>query len=159
MTSSKQHRSLRDAFGQFVTGITVVTARTATGLPIGITANSFASVSLEPALVSWCIDEKSTRFNEFIAAKYYSISILNAEQQDISNLFAERSWDGTVFDDADWFAGLNEVPQLTGVGTRFHCEQQDVYIGGDHRIIVGKVLDYESEAQAPLLFFQGNYRT
>ncbi len=158
MTKTKKHRSLRDAFGQFATGVTVITARTQAGEPIGITVNSFASVSLEPPLVSWCIDETSTRFEEFLDAQYYSICILNAEQQEISNLFAERSWDNKVFDDVEWFAGLYDVPQIAGASTRFHCKQSDIYAGGDHRIIVGEVLEYDSEPQEPLLFFQGDYR-
>jgi len=102
MTEEKQHRSLRDAFGQFATGVTVVTTRDEQDKPIGITANSFASVSLDPPLVSWCVDKSSTRFKEFTDAEFFTISVLTADQQELSNLFAMRSWDETVFDDAKW---------------------------------------------------------
>lgn len=159
MTQVKQHRSLRDAFGQFATGVTVVTTRDADNQPIGITANSFASVSLEPPLVSWCVDKSSTRYKEFVDAEFFTISVLTAEQRDVSNLFAMRSWDETVFDDADWFEGMNGVPQIEGVSARFHCKTAHLYEGGDHIIIVGSVLDYESDASEALVFFQGNYRT
>lgn len=159
MTQVKQHRSLRDAFGQFATGVTVVTTCDADNQPIGITANSFASVSLEPPLVSWCVDKSSTRYKEFVDAEYFTISVLTAEQREVSNLFAMRSWDKTVFDDADWFEGLNGVPQIEGVSARFHCKTAHLYEGGDHIIIVGSVLDYESDASEALVFFQGNYRT
>ncbi len=159
MTQVKQHRSLRDAFGQFATGVTVVTTRDADNQPIGITANSFASVSLEPPLVSWCVDKSSTRYKEFVDAEFFTISVLTAEQQEVSNLFAMRSWDKTVFDDADWFEGMNAVPQIEGVSARFHCKTAHLYEGGDHIIIVGSVLDYESDASEALVFFQGNYRT
>jgi len=159
MTEVKQHRSLRDAFGQFATGVTVVTTLSESNEPIGLTANSFASVSLEPPLVSWCIDKDSTRFNEFAQAQYFTISVLSAEQQELSNLFAMRSWDDTVFDDTDWFKGLNNVPQIPNVSARFHCETAHVYEGGDHLIIVGGVLEYECDPQAPLVFFQGDYRS
>ena len=158
MTNPKKYRPLRDAFGQFATGVTVITARSEAGQPIGLTANSFASVSLEPALVSWCVDEASTRYKEFIEAKFYSISILTAEQESVSNLFAERSWDDTVFDDIDWYWGLNEIPQIEGVATRFHCQTQQIYQGGDHKIILGEILEYETDPREPLLFFQGDYR-
>ncbi len=158
MTEVKQHRSLRDAFGQFATGVTVVTARDKNDKPIGLTANSFASVSLDPPLVSWCVDKSSTRFTEFTDAKYFTISVLTANQQDASNLFAMRSWDETVFNDAQWFEGVNKVPQIPGVSARFHCETAHLYEGGDHIIIVGSVLEYESEADEPLVFFQGDYR-
>lgn len=158
MTNPKKYRPLRDAFGQYATGVTVVTAINEGGEPIGLTANSFASVSLEPALVSWCVDEASTRYQEFLDAEFYTISVLTAEQKTVSNLFAERSWDDTVFDDVKWFAGTNEVPQIENVGARFHCQQENIYPGGDHKIIIGKVLDYEVDPQQPLLFFQGDYR-
>jgi flavin reductase (DIM6/NTAB) family NADH-FMN oxidoreductase RutF len=158
MTEVKQHRSLRDAFGQFATGVTVVTTLDKNGSPIGLTANSFASVSLDPPLVSWCVDRSSTRFNEFFDAQYFTISVLTSEQQEISNLFAMRSWDQTVFDDTQWFEGLNKVPQIPNVNARFHCKTAHCYEGGDHIIIVGSVLDYESEANEPLVFFQGDYR-
>lgn len=158
MTEVKQHRSLRDAFGQFATGVTVVTTRCKEGKPIGMTANSFASVSLDPPLVSWCVDKSSTRFSEFTDAKHFTISVLTADQQETSNLFAMRSWDATVFDDAEWFDGLNRVPQIPNVSARFHCETAHLYEGGDHIIIVGAVLEHESEADQPLVFFQGDYR-
>ena len=158
MTDSNKHRSLRDAFGQFATGVTVVTTRDKQGQPIGLTANSFASVSLEPPLVSWCVDKGSTRFSEFYEAEFFTISVLTAEQQAVSNLFAMRSWDGTVFDDVDWFIGHHDVPQLPDVSARFHCRTEHLYEGGDHIIIVGSVLDYESTPRAPLLFLSGEYQ-
>jgi flavin reductase (DIM6/NTAB) family NADH-FMN oxidoreductase RutF len=158
MTEVKQHRSLRDAFGQFATGVTVVTTRDKEGKPVGMTANSFASVSLEPPLVSWCVDKSSTRFSEFTDAEYFTISVLTSAQQETSNLFAMRSWDASVFDDAEWFDGLNKVPQIPNVSARFHCKTAHLYEGGDHIIIVGAVLEYECEADQPLVFFQGDYR-
>ena len=159
MTKPREYRSLRDAFGQFATGVTVVTANNLQGQPLGITANSFASVSLEPPLVSWCIDKNSTRFPEFIDAEFFTISVLTAEQQEISNLFAQRSWDDTVFSDVDWYKGLNDVPQLPNVSARFHCRTEHKYSGGDHIIIVGAVLEYETDPQPPLVFFQGEYQS
>lgn len=158
MTQQKQYRSLRDAFGQFATGITIVTTLNEKGLPIGLTANSFASVSLEPPLVSWCVDKNSTRFREFAEAEFYTISVLHAQQQLLSDLFAQRSWDDTVFEDVEWYSGPNGVPQLPDVSARFHCRTKHLYEGGDHLIIVGDVLEYDSDAQPPLLFSQGDYR-
>ncbi|MCH2191645.1 MAG: flavin reductase family protein [Gammaproteobacteria bacterium] len=159
MTQVREYRSLRDAFGQFATGVTVVTTVDERGNPIGLTANSFASVSLDPALVSWCVDKSSTRFKEFAEAEFYTISVLTDEQKDLSNLFASRSWDDTVFDDVEWQAGLNQVPQLPGCMARFHCKTEHVYEGGDHLIIVGSVLEYETDEGSPLLFVQGDYQT
>ena len=158
MTKPRQYRSLRDAFGQFATGITVVTTASESGQPIGLTANSFASVSLEPPLVSWCVDKESTRYSEFAIAKRYTISVLSGQQKHLSDLFALRSWDDTVFEDIDWYPGENQVPQFPDVAARFHCQTRHRYEGGDHLILVGEVLEYESDPQSPLIFFQGDYR-
>lgn len=157
--TASPHRSLRDAFGQFATGVTVVTTIGDNDQPIGLTANSFASVSLEPPLVSWCVDKSSTRYQEFKQARFYTISVLTEQQQAVSNLFAMRSWDETVFDDVDWFYGDNKVPRLSDVSAYFHCETREFYEGGDHLIIVGEVLEYEAEPASPLVFFQGEYRS
>jgi len=157
MTQSQQHRSLRDAFGQFATGVTVVTTVSAAGDPIGITVNSFSSVSLEPALVSWSLDTSARRYKEFSKAEYFSVSVLTENQEQISNLFAERSWDDSVFEDVEWSKGLNNVPKIPGVSARFHCKTANLYEGGDHLIIVAEVLEYECDAQAPLIFCQGRY--
>lgn len=158
MNHQKQHRSLRDAFGQFATGVTVVTTLDQNQNPIGLTANSFASVSLEPALVSWCVDKSSTRFSEFSQADFFSISVLTAEQEHLSNLFASRSWDNTVFNDVEWHKGHQGVPYFSDTMARFDCKTEHVYEGGDHLIIVGSVLDYDCDPHAPLLFFQGQYK-
>ncbi|MFT7524926.1 MAG: flavin reductase (DIM6/NTAB) family NADH-FMN oxidoreductase RutF [Arenicella sp.] len=158
MTETREYRSLRDAFGQFATGVTVVTARDSEGKPIGLTANSFASVSLDPPLVSWCIDKQSARFELLAAAEFYTISVLTEQQRELSNLFAMRSWDDNAFNEVQWYEGLNGVPQLPDVGARFHCKSMYKYPGGDHLIIVGAVEDYEFDSQSPLIFFQGDYQ-
>jgi flavin reductase (DIM6/NTAB) family NADH-FMN oxidoreductase RutF len=159
MSNQREYRPLRDAFGQYATGVTVVTARNKKDVPIGITANSFASVSLDPPLVSWCIDRASTRFAELSEAEYYTISVLGEQQQELSNLFAVRSWDDTVFDEVSWYSGQKNVPQLPDVSARYHCRLVTKHDGGDHVILVGEVEAFENSPQAPLLFFQGDYRT
>ena len=77
----------------------------------------------------------------------------------MSNLFALRSWDESVFDDVEWFEGPHGIPQFPDVGARFHCQAEHLYEGGDHLIIVGAVHDYFSDVQAPLIFSHGQYRT
>ena len=158
MTEKRQYRSLRDAFGQFATGVTVVSTVNKNGEPVGLTANSFASVSLEPPLVSWSIDKGASRFSDFVGAQYYTISVLSEEQQDLSNHFAMHSWDADAFSEIDWFEGHHGVPQLNNVSARFHCKLQNSFEGGDHIILLGLVESYDSEPQAPLIFFQGDYR-
>ena len=159
MNSQEKHRLLRTAFGQFATGVCVITTRDHNDLPVGITANSFASVSLEPPLVSWCVDKKATRFKEFADAEHYTISILNSEQRQLSDLFAMRSWDSSLFDEVDWFTGPNSIPQVPNALARFHCKTQMRYEGGDHLIIIGLVTDFDCDPKSPLVFFQGDYLT
>jgi len=158
MTQKREYRSLRDAFGQFATGVTVVTTTNSNDEPVGLTANSFASVSLEPPMVSWSVDKSASRFAEFESAKYYTISVLNEEQEDLSNHFATYSWDDNAFNNIDWYKGHNGVPQLNNVSARFHCRLEHAFEGGDHIILLGIVEDYDSEPQEPLVFFQGDYR-
>ena len=137
----------------------MVTAKNKEDTPIGITANSFASVSLEPPLVSWCVDKDSTRYTELLDAEFYTISVLGESQQELSDLFAYRSWDDQVFDDVVWYEGENQVPQLEGVNARFHCRQVEQFDAGDHVIIIGAVEKYEHTKQKPLVFFQGDYKS
>ena len=157
MTAQEKHRLLRTAFGQFATGVCVITTRDQHGDPVGITANSFASVSLDPPLVSWCVDKNATRFEEYAQASHYSINILNSDQRAVSDSFAMRSWDKTLFNEVDWFEGYRDIPQIPGAVARFHCTTETLYEGGDHLIIIGRVEDFDCEPQAPLVFFQGGY--
>lgn len=157
MSAQEQHRLLRNAFGQFATGVCVITTRDHNGDPVGITANSFASVSLDPPLVSWCVDKNATRFKEYADAEYYSINILNSEQRAVSDSFAMRSWDKSLFNDVDWFEGYRGIPQIPGATARFHCKTEKLYEGGDHLIIVGLVEEFDTDPKAPLVFFQGGY--
>ncbi len=159
MTTQDKHKRLRSAFGQFATGITIITTCDKAGKPVGITANSFASVSLEPALVSWCIDKGATRYAEYIGAQYFTINVLNSEQRAVSDLFAKRSWDSSLFNEVEWFAGPHGVPQIPGAIARFQCKTHTLYEGGDHTIIIGAVEEFDAAPQSPLVFFQGDYLT
>lgn len=158
MSEKTNYRPLRDAFGQFATGVTVVTALNDEGQPIGLTANSFASVSLEPALISWCVDKASTRYRELCAAEEFTISVLAEGQRHLSDLFAQRSWDDGVFDDVRWSKDARGVPQLTDVCARFHCTLESTFDVGDHTIIIGAVRAFDADAKPPLVFHQGDYQ-
>ena len=146
-------RAFRDALGRFATGVTVVTTQTPSG-PMGFTANSFASVSLDPALVLWSPARASQRFAIFAQAPFYTIHVLGLGQDDISRRFL-RGGDG--------FAGLTcdttpeGMPILPDVLARFDCAQHATHDGGDHLIIVGRVLRATCAEGAPLVFSQGRY--
>lgn len=146
-------RDLRNALGQFGTGVTVVTCIDGEG-PLGMTANSFASVSLDPALVLWSPAKASKRYPSFVAAKSFAIHIVAAEQAGLCAGFAR---DGRAFDGADWAPGANGAPVLKNALSVFECEQSALHDAGDHTIILGKVTQVTTRPGAPLMFFGGRY--
>lgn len=146
-------RAFRDALGTFTTGVTVVTCNSEVG-PLGITANSFSSVSLDPPLVLWSPARASQRCKAFEAARHYAIHILAEEQRHYCDVFATE---GGNFDGLDWHPGAEGVPLIKNCLARFECEQSDVHDGGDHVIIVGRVVAATMLTGAPLVFSGGRY--
>lgn len=146
-------RAFRDALGRFATGVTIVTTDAPDG-PLGITANSFASVSLDPPLVLWSPAKASRRFPAFDAATRYAIHILAEDQTNVCGRFSK---DGYDFDGLAWHRGPDNVPLIDGCLARFDCERVAAHDGGDHLIIVGRVLAAEMRDGAPLLFASGRY--
>lgn len=146
-------RGLRDALGRFATGIAVVTISTRDG-PMGFTANSFASVSLDPPLVLWSPARSSMRFPYFAAAQHYAIHVLGAEQADLSRRFVRG---GAGFDALVHDTNPEGVPVVAGTLARLDCVQVATHEGGDHLIVVGRVLRAVARAGGPLIFSQGTY--
>ena len=151
-------RQLRDAFGCFATGVTVVTTLGAGGQPVGLTANSFTSVSLEPPLLLFCLDLRSNSLPAFDRAETFAVNVLHAGQEAISARFARR--DGDRFADGEWMLGRSGVPVLRDVAAVFECRKHAVLDGGDHRIFMGRVEAVACKGSYdPLVFFQGRYRS
>ena len=146
-------RAFRDALGRFATGITIVTIATRDG-PMGFTANSFASVSLDPPLVLWSPARSAARFPFYAAAQHYAIHVLGAEQSELSGRFVRG---GAGFDGLAHEAGAHDVPILPQALARFDCLQLATHDGGDHLIIVGRVLRASARDGQPLIFSQGGY--
>ena len=128
-------RLLRDTFGRFVTGVTIVTAMTEDG-PIGITANSFSSVSLDPALALWSPDKGSRRAVHFLNAKHYAIHVLAADQADLCWAIAK---DAYGLRDMDLTLNQGDAPLIDGCLARFECTQVQTIDAGDHTIILGSI--------------------
>ncbi len=150
-------RQLRNHLGRFATGITVVTTRTEQGEALGLTANSFSSVSLEPPLVLWSLQNNSDVFPHFSGARRYAINILAYEQEALSSRYARRG--DHVLDPAHCLAEDNGSPLLRDALVSFDCELEQTHPGGDHVIIVGRVIDVIArEDGEPLLFYGGAYR-
>jgi 3-hydroxy-9,10-secoandrosta-1,3,5(10)-triene-9,17-dione monooxygenase reductase component len=148
-------REFRNALGAFTTGVTIVTTRDAAGRDVGLTVNSFNSVSLEPPLVLWSLARSSASLAAFVQAEYFAVHILGARQEALSNLFARKG--------ADKFAGIEldrgqgGVPLLDGCAARFECRTAYRHEGGDHEIFVGEVLKFEHFDRPPLVFQKGGY--
>jgi len=144
-------RAFRDALGAYATGVTIVTVPSNDG-PIGITANSFASVSLDPPLVLWSPAKLSKRFKYFSGAPHFAIHILGADQLDVCDGFAKNM---AAFGDLDWETGAHDVPHIHGCLARFECTLDAEHDAGDHTIIVGRVIAASARNGAPLMFHGG----
>lgn len=148
-----QERPFRDALGQFATGVTVVTAATDDG-PIGMTANSFSSVSMEPPLVLWCPAKSSTRFELFAKAAHFAIHVLAADQRDVALAFARS---GVAFGGLDLTVNAQGVPVFDRCLARFECDTHQIHDAGDHAIILGHVRSAAFGEGEPLIFAQGQF--
>lgn len=146
-------RSFRNALGAFTTGVTVVTATTPEG-PIGMTVNSFASVSLDPPLVLWSPAKSSSRHPAFSEATHFAIHVLSADQDALSARFTRN---GRAFDDLDWEVNDEGVPVIPGTLARFECRRAAAHDAGDHTIIVGEVLRAAHRDGDPLCFSGGAF--
>lgn len=151
-------RRLRDAFGCFATGVTVVTTFDDQGGPVGLTANSFTSVSLDPPLLLFCLDKRSRRARAFRHAKGFAVNVLHAGQEAVSATFA-RLEGGEGLGDVAW-ERWGGAPVLTDAMAVFACRAEATYEGGDHDILVGRVEHLRFDPmQDPLIYFQGRYRS
>lgn len=153
--ATEEGRRFREALGRFATGVTVVTADGPLG-PLGITVNSFTSVSLDPPLVLWCPARSSSRHDAFVQAPAFAVHVLGAEQLDLCLRFT-RGGDG--------FAGLDVrpnaegAPAIKGVAARFDCTRHASHDGGDHTVLIGQVarVTVGGPDDHPLVFAAGRF--
>ncbi len=149
-------RDLRSAFGLFATGVTVVSAVRPDGEPVGVTANSFASVSLEPPLLLWCLAGGSSALPAFTPGAAFAVHILSHHQLDLARHFARRSHEKFELD-GPW-RNKAHPPLLSEALCRFDCRVHAVHGGGDHLIIVGEVLDIaRAPGGTPLAFHASRF--
>ncbi len=150
-------RQLRDALGMFATGVTIVTSRTREGELLGITANSFNAVSLDPPMVLFSLSREAHSLNKFESCDFFAVNILSDDQRELSNRFARTSldkWKGVSYE-----TGVTQCPLFPGSLAMFECYTRFHYDGGDHVIFVGEAFNMEvGTPAAPLLYYQGGYR-
>jgi 3-hydroxy-9,10-secoandrosta-1,3,5(10)-triene-9,17-dione monooxygenase reductase component len=149
--------AFRTALGAFATGVTVVTTCDAHGMPVGVTASSFNSVSLDPPMVLWSLGRDSRSIETFTRTDRFAVHILAAGQETLSNNFASSKDD--KFGAVSYELSSNGTPHLGACAARFDCRTAHRYDGGDHVILVGEVVDFEVTKEEPLLFHRGAYTT
>lgn len=150
-------RALRDAFGAFTTGVTVVTSHDREGRPIGFTANSFASVSLSPPLLLVCVAKGARIHDPMTSAPQFAVNILAEDQKEISNTFARPVADR--FASVRWRNGPCGSPLIDGAAAWFDCSRERVVETGDHSILIGRVEAFENARRNGLGYARGSYFT
>lgn len=152
---SFDRQALRAAFGAFATGVTVVTAIKPTGEAAGVTANSFTSVSLDPPLVLWCLQNSSTSLAAFEIGRRFSVNMLAAHQGRVAMQFSGKA--PAKFPELTQLDPDGTPPRLLGCVCRLDCIATEIHPAGDHRIIIGRVVDIEQGGGAPLCFHDGRF--
>ena len=156
-TAPLDARTLRTALGMFATGVTVVATRAADGRPVGLTCNSFNSVSLAPPLVLWSLSLRSPNLPHFLQADHFAVNVLEATQRHVAAQFARSIPD--KFEGMAWHEGMHGMPLIDGVIARFECRTEARHYSGDHVIFIGHVIRYETHPGMPLVFHGGRYGT
>ena len=154
-TDENARRALRRALGNFPTGVAIVTALAENSQPIGITINSFASVSLSPPLISWCIDRRAASYQPFSRATDFAVTVLSAGQEELATRFATRG--ANKFRDID--VCCNQAPVIPGGCAWFRCKNSNSLLLGDHRMLIGRVIEHGSNSGAPLVFSNGQFQS
>lgn len=148
-------RDFRDALGSFATGVAIVTTVGEAGAPVGLTCNSFSSVSLSPPLVLWSLSLRSPNLANFLQAPHFAVNVLAADQADLARRFAQSIPD--KFDNVPFVPGAAGVPLIKDAAAQLECRNETRYYSGDHVIFIGHVLHYGWRDCTPLVFCRGRY--
>ena len=148
-------RDFRNALGTFATGVTIVTTRSVDGNPIGVTCNSFGSVSLTPPLILWSLSVYSPNLQVFLQAKHFAVNVLAHDQVELSRRFSQPMEDR--FAGVARSAGEDGIPLIANVAAQLECRNEARHYSGDHAILIGHVLRYVYRDVAPLVFWRGRY--
>jgi flavin reductase (DIM6/NTAB) family NADH-FMN oxidoreductase RutF len=148
-------KGFREALGRFVTGVTIMTTRSADGALHGLTVNSFSALSLEPPLILWSLRNEASTFEAFTRAERFVVNVLCADQEHLSRRFAIAG--AERFAGLDWAGGLGGCPIIPGCIARFECQTERLVPGGDHIVLIGRVERAAHRDGEPLLFHAGRY--
>ena len=145
----------RQALAQFPTGVTIITCMSKIG-PLGITANSFTSISIDPPLIMWCPTKTSNRYAAFMQADYFSVHVMSVQQKELSLAFSKS---GQAFDNIHWSLNAQNVPLISECLACFECRRYADFDGGDHSLLLGLVEQVSVFEGVPLTFAQGRFNT
>jgi flavin reductase (DIM6/NTAB) family NADH-FMN oxidoreductase RutF len=148
-------RDFRNALGTFATGVTVVTISVGEGTPIGLTCNSFSSVSLSPPLVLWSLSLRSANLSNFLQARHFAVNVLAGDQVALARRFGQPAVN--KFEGVSYRCGIDGVPLLENAAAHLECRNEMRYYSGDHVIFIGHVLRYAWRECVPLMFLRGRY--
>lgn len=157
MQPPEDKSALRRALGAFATGVTIVTARAPDGAPVGFTANSFTSVSLEPPLLLVCLAHTAASYGIFRATGSFAVNVLEVGQEETARRFACRG--AEKFSGTSWKPGTLGAPLIDGSLARFDCAMHQRMEAGDHDILMGRVLGFSVHEGAALLYHRGAFRS
>lgn len=143
----------KEVMGSYPSGVTVITTVDADNNPIGLTANSFVSVSIDPLLILWCIDKKSGSYSAFEQASHFAVNILAAEQAEACWTFASRT-EPDRFGKVEWRESAKGLPLLQNSFATLECQKHQVVDAGDHYILIGKVEHIDKNDVEPMLYFR-----
>ena len=149
-------QALRTALGRFATGVAIISCVDGEGRRVGLTANSFSALSLDPPLVLWSLRRSSPSLPAFRAAAHFAVNVLAESQVELSRRFASQVAD--KFAQGHWAEGVGAAPVLAGCAAVFECATERELDGGDHALFIGRVLRISDLGVAPLLFQGGHYR-
>jgi len=151
-------QALRNALGAFPTGIAIVTTRNASGRAVGLTINSFASLSLDPPLVLWSLVNRSPSLEAFNESDYFCINVLASTQTDLAKCFASAAVPDK-FQHVQTYDSQQGMPVIPGCLASFVCAKDQMHPGGDHTLYIGRVLHYFIESGEPAVFHRGQFTT
>jgi flavin reductase (DIM6/NTAB) family NADH-FMN oxidoreductase RutF len=153
--NNEKINDFKQVMGNYPTGVTVITATAPDGTPVGMTVNSFASVSLDPMLILWSIDKRVSTYDIFTNAKQFAVHILAAEQAELCALFASHGLDR--FKNCNWEMSAEGLPVIEGAAGVLHCQMHTTIGGGDHRILIGEVKHIDNHGKEPLLYHRRKF--
>ncbi len=145
----------KEVMGSYPSGVTVITTVDANNQPVGLTANSFVSVSIDPLLILWSIDKKAGSYTAFDQSDHFVVNILSADQQDICWAFASKT-ELDRFSKCEWQMSENNVPVIKSAFANLECKKHQVVDAGDHYIFIGQVVNIQKNNQEPMLYFRRN---